>query len=72
MKIINKITFISGLFFLLFSCAPDDWLEPRPLSFYAPENIYVNEQGFEALLVTIKKDVKSEHYHDRSYMVNEY
>ena len=72
MKIIYKISFITGFVGLLFSCTPDDWLEPRPLSFYAPENIYVNEQGFEALLVTIKKDVKSEHYAERSYMVNEY
>ena len=29
---------------LLNSCS-DSWLEPKPLSFYTPENTYVNAEG---------------------------
>lgn len=37
-----------------------DWLKPEPLSFFAPENAYINEQGFEALLVKMRKDIRRE------------
>lgn len=53
-------------------CAGSDWLDPQPLSFYAPENVYIDAAGFEALLVTMRKNIKSEHYADRTTMVNEY
>jgi starch-binding outer membrane protein, SusD/RagB family len=72
MKTIYKISIIAVLFLLQFSCTDPDWLDPRPLSFYAPENVYVDEEGFEALLVTMRKDIKGEHYDERSTMSNEY
>ena len=73
MKTIYYILF-SGLstILILTSCTDPDWLETRALSFYAPENVYVDEDGFEALLITMRKDIKSEHYHGRSPIVNEY
>lgn len=43
------------------SCS-DDFLSPKPLSFFAPENVYVDEAGFESLLVTMRKSLKAEHY----------
>src|SRR5690606_3684384 len=54
------------------SCTDPDWLDTKALSFYAPENVYVNAEGFEALIITMRKDIKSEHYHGRSPIVNEY
>lgn len=62
------------VFTMISSCMAScsDWLEPKPLSFYAPENVYVNEEGFEALIITMRKDIKSEHYDGRSPIVNEY
>ncbi|MCB0685981.1 MAG: RagB/SusD family nutrient uptake outer membrane protein, partial [Saprospiraceae bacterium] len=50
------------------SCTPDDFLEPKPLSFYAPENIYVNKEGFEALLITMRKSLTKEHTGNRDLM----
>ncbi|PPL03860.1 RagB/SusD family nutrient uptake outer membrane protein [Parapedobacter indicus] len=67
------ITNIPLLFLLLvLTACSKDWLKPKPLSFYAPENVYINEEGFEALVVTMSKDIKQEHYNGRSLMVNEY
>ncbi len=54
------------------SCADSDWLSPRPLSFYAPENVYIDEAGFNALLISMRKDLRSEHYDGRSPIVNEH
>jgi len=60
MKRIIEIIFIS-LILLQVSCS-DDFLKPEPLSFFAPENIYVNREGLEAALVTVRKDLKVEFY----------
>ncbi len=68
----NTKYFLLIIVIIISSCTDSDWLDPKPLSFYAPENVYVNEEGFDALLITMRKDIKSEHYHGRSPMVNEY
>src|SRR5690606_9716940 len=59
-----KIRFLVPVFFTLFLCisCSDNWLEPEPLSFFAPENVYVDEAGFESLLITMRKNLKREHY----------
>jgi hypothetical protein len=54
------------------SCNDSRWLEPKPLSFYAPENVYIDEAGFNALLISMRKDLRAEHYDGRSPMVNEH
>jgi hypothetical protein len=41
------------------SCS-EDLLEPKPLSFFAPNNIYTNKAGFESLLVTMRKNLVSD------------
>lgn len=68
-------TLFNYILFVILSLASlscSNWLEPKPLSFYAPENVYINEEGFESLLITMRKDIKSEHYDGRSPIVNEY
>lgn len=37
------------IFFLSISC-DENFLEPKPLSFYAPENVLINEEGLQAVL----------------------
>ena len=32
----------------MLSCT-SDWLKPEPLSFYAPENLLVDKNGYEAM-----------------------
>ena len=48
------------------------WLEPKPLSFYTPSNVYVDEAGFEAILVTCKKQMNAENHGDLSFIVGEH
>jgi len=43
-------------------------LIPKPLSFFAPENVYVDEAGFESLLVTMRRDLKSETHDNMNYI----
>lgn len=50
------------LFVLLLggSSCDKDWLKPEPLSFFSPENVFVDKAGMEALLITMRKDLKNE------------
>lgn len=54
----------------LLSCK--DWLEPEPLSFYAPENTLVEESGFESVLVSCRKQLKLEWFGDANPLMYEY
>ncbi len=53
---INIFLIAAVLVFMQFSCT-DDLLEPKPLSFYVPENVYTDASGFEAALVTLRKEL---------------
>jgi len=59
MKTIKSLALILSLFLISVSCS-EEWLEPDPLSFFSPENVYVDKAGFESLLVTMRKDLKME------------
>lgn len=58
----------SFLFFalLMLSSCSQDWLKPEPLSFYAPENVYVDEAGFESGLVNCRKEMNADNHGDRA------
>lgn len=68
---INQSIFWVLVLVVTASCS-DDFLSPEPQSFFSPDNVYVDESGLRALIVTMSKDVKSEHYHFASPMVTEY
>ena len=67
MKRIVKIltVFFIPLILLQLSSCNEEWLDPNPKSFYAPENVYINISGFEAALVTVRRDLKEDFYGDR-------
>ena len=68
-----KLLLIFTSFILLQISCSEEFLEPEPLSFYAPENVYVNKAGFEAGLVTVRRDFKfNEFYGNRNHLMNEY
>ncbi len=69
MKRIVKIFGILVVFLLLHISCKEEYLEPEPLSFYAPENVFVNKAGFQSGLVTVRKDIKNEFYNERNPMV---
>jgi hypothetical protein len=59
-NIITKFSVALTVLLLITACS-DDFLSPDPKSFYTPEAVYVDEAGFESLLVTMRSDLRSEH-----------
>lgn len=62
MKQLIKIIIIVFAFPPFFYACNKDFLKPKPLSFFAPENVYVDKAGFESGLVTVKRDLTNEFY----------
>jgi hypothetical protein len=59
---INALILIITLL-MLNSCSKN-WLKPDPLSFFTPENVFVDEAGFESGLVRCKKEINAENHGD--------
>lgn len=51
---IYRFWILSVLVLIQVSCS-EDLLEPKPLSFFAPENVFNDKTGYEASLVTMRK-----------------
>ncbi len=68
MKSIKILPLILTMFILILSACSKDWLKPDPLSFYAPENIFINEAGFESGLVRCKKEMNAENHGYQNYI----
>ncbi len=66
---IRTVLLFTGL--VLSSCS-DSWLEPDPKSFFAPKNVYVNEAGFQAGLVTLRKNLNYDFAGNRNPISAEY
>ena len=58
---IFKYLVVSFMAVSLYSCVD---LEPEPLSFFAPENTFINKEGLESALVTCRKQIKWEWFGD--------
>ena len=56
---------------LLSSCG-EEWLEPKPLSFFAPENSYINTTGLEAALVAAERNMRHEYSGDGAPILYQY
>lgn len=52
--------FLSATVSLLLIGCSDSWLEPKPLSFYTPENVYVDADGFNAALAACESYLRAE------------
>jgi starch-binding outer membrane protein, SusD/RagB family len=68
---INKLLIALSLLLVHTSCQ-EEWLEPKPLSIFAPENVYINEAGFRSLLTTMRVDLKRECYGNQPYFMLEF
>jgi hypothetical protein len=64
-KIIFRISSVLAFVSLLQISCTKSWLKPDPLSILTTEGVYVNEAGFQALLVTLRKNLKKEMYGNR-------
>jgi len=67
MKIHSNITksILAGVIAAIgaISCS-EDFLEPKPLSFYAPENTFIDEDGMRAANITNLRNLRYEWYGD--------
>ena len=54
------------LAFLLLASCSESFLEPEPLSFYAPENVLNNEKGLQAVLDNALQELRFEYSKDKS------
>ncbi|MCF0041335.1 RagB/SusD family nutrient uptake outer membrane protein [Dyadobacter fanqingshengii] len=61
---------LMGFAWLLTSCSKD-FLKPEPLSFFTPENVFVDKQGYEALLITMRKDLTREQTAQKNFMAHQ-
>ena len=67
-NIIASIT-LAGMLFL-FSCT-DEWLKPKPLSLYTPENTFINAEGLNGALIACLRNSRHEFYGDGAPEITE-
>ncbi|MDX9883285.1 MAG: RagB/SusD family nutrient uptake outer membrane protein [Prolixibacteraceae bacterium] len=59
------------LIFIIISSCNESFLEPKPLSFYAPENVLTNEEGLQAVLNKALTSLRVEMSNDQApFLVN--
>ena len=56
--------------FLSTRCS-EDFLEPKPLSIYAPENTFVNAEALDAALIACLRNARHEYYGDSPQFISE-
>lgn len=71
MNNIAKFIMTGAVVVALTGCS-DDWLKPKPLSFYAPENALTTADGMWAALGTCEKRIKAEYYGDGPAIITEH
>lgn len=59
-KIKNSIALLGGLTIISIFSSCNDWLEPKPLSFFTPENTYVNAEGLYSALTACERNMRHE------------
>jgi hypothetical protein len=70
----NNIKYFSIFAYLLMvvvSSCNKDWLTPKPLSIYSPENTFVDATGFKAALGASAKNIRDEFFGDGSPIITE-
>jgi len=68
----KKITIATTALLLAVSTScKENWLDPKPLSFFTPENTFVNEAGFKSALASCAANLKGEWYEDGSPIITE-
>lgn len=71
MKNILKTGALSCFLVVFLTSCDADWLKPEPLSFFSPENVYVDKAGFESLLISMRKDLRNENSGSMNYLIME-
>ncbi len=69
-KILLSIALMTTLIFIGPGCS-EDFLKPEPLSFYAPENTFIDAAGFNAALIACLRNARHEMYGDTPPFISE-
>lgn len=56
---------------VMVSCS-DSFLEPEPLSFFTPENLFVNKAGYNSMLIKMRKDLNREQTGQKNFMAHQW
>ncbi|MEX2568676.1 MAG: RagB/SusD family nutrient uptake outer membrane protein [Cyclobacteriaceae bacterium] len=72
MKKYIKSIFVYPLLFLVMAACNEDFLEPQPLSFFTTDNVFVDRAGYEAVLVTMRKDLTREQTAQKNFMAHQW
>jgi len=72
MKRYNIFIAIWAVLLVIVMACSEVWLKPDPLSFYAPENVYVDEAGFESGLVRCRKEMNADSHGNRHPISTEF
>ncbi|MDR3251617.1 MAG: RagB/SusD family nutrient uptake outer membrane protein [Tannerella sp.] len=57
--------------FICIAGCSEEWLKPKPLSFYTPENSYVDADGFYSALTTCERNMRHEFFGDGAPILTE-
>lgn len=60
------------LLITLFVSCKKSWLEPKPRSFFSPENTLTDEKGFRAALASCANNIRPEWYEDGAPIITEH
>ncbi|MDY3070407.1 MAG: RagB/SusD family nutrient uptake outer membrane protein [Parabacteroides sp.] len=73
MKNRKNILLLAGSVLMLtqISSCSDSWLEPKPLSFYTPENSYINAEGLYGALTSCERNMRHEYFGDAAPILTE-
>lgn len=55
----------------LVSCS-EEFLRPKPESFFTPENLFVNKAGYISMLITMRKDLNREHTGQKNFLAHQW
>lgn len=66
-KIMKRILSIIGIAVAVtLSSCKEEWLEPKPLSFFSPENTYINEDGLYAAVTSCERNMRHAFFGDHA------
>lgn len=68
---LQKTLLVSLLMVFISTSCKESWLEPKPLSFFTPENTFVDEAGFKSALASCAANVRDEFYGDGTPIITE-
>mgnify|MGYP002860237573 CR=1 FL=1 len=63
--------FTTALVILMTQACKKDWLTPKPLSFFSPENTYTNAEGLYAAITQCEKNMRSVYFGDYARMLDQ-